>query len=374
MNPAENGTFRPLLWRALESNFVRSVLGEHTMDFYGRLVSPALTARRIFARVVAVRDEARDVKSFELRANGHHRGFRAGQHVNVFVEIGGVRHVRCYSPSNAPGHGNRLVLTIKRHERGLVSRWFHERLRVGDWIEISAPFGDFTLPAQSRDKLLFIAGGSGITPIASIVQGLATGPARDVTLLSYGRTYADLIFARELRELALESPSFRVYFAVTREAARVGDMNGHFGADHLDRIAKDAPERTTFVCGPPALVESVRTLWAERRFPTAPKTETFSPPHTVAALDASRRGTVEVTAALSGRRFRATAGAPLLTQAERAGLFPPSGCRQGICFTCACRKRSGVVRDLATGVVSSEPEEQIRLCVSEPLSDVTLDL
>jgi len=369
---AESRTVRQF-WRTLRSPFVRSALGESTIDFYGRLVSPGLTARRVFARVTAVRDEAREVKSLVLEPNGHFRGFRAGQHVNISVEIGGVRHARSYSPSNAPEGDRRVVLTVKRHPRGLVSRFLHDHVHVGDWIELGEPFGELTCPPDA-EKVLLIAGGSGITPIASLARSLVARGGHDVRLLAYGCTYSDLIFEKEFRKMALTHRDIRVRFAVTREPPLHGDLGGHFGSDHLAEVAQDASARRTFVCGPPSLVDSVRALWTDRQFPMAPKTETFAPPQLLGAGEDDRRTSVEVMAVLAGRRFAATSGASLLAQAERAGLRPPSGCRRGLCLTCACRKRSGTVRDLATGAVSSEPDERIRICVSEPLSDVTLDL
>jgi ferredoxin-NADP reductase len=350
-------------------------LGESSIDFYGRLLSPALTARRVFARVDAVRHEVRGVKSFVLKPNGHFRGFRAGQHVNLIVEIGGVRHTRSYSPSNAPDDGRTVVLTVKRHPHGRVSGWLHDHLGVGDWVELGQAFGEFTQSDGAAAKLLFIAGGSGITPLASLLRDvLAQNLSADVVLLTYARSYSELIFAEELRALARTHESLRVRFAITRERALPGDLAGRFGPEHLDAIAPDASERQTFVCGPRTLIDDVRRLWKERQFRLLPKTETFAPPEATMTAGAFAQSSVVVTAARTAQRFSAMTGISLLVQAERAGLSPASGCRQGLCFTCACRKRSGTVRDLSTGAISTEPDEQIRLCVSEALSDVTLDL
>lgn len=119
-------------------------------------------------------------------------------------------------------------------------------------------------------------------------------------------------------------------------------------------------------------MDDVRALWAAGGAESLLQAETFTP------LESSAAGGVDtgvsVTAARSARVFSASAGSSLLVQAERAGLSPASGCRQGICFSCTCRKRSGVVRNISDGTLSSEPNEDIRLCISAPLSDVTLDL
>lgn len=361
-------------WRLLESPLLTALIGEPALDFYGGLLSPRLTARRIIAQVEAVREETPSVKSFVLKPNGHFRGFRAGQHVNVTVEIDGVRHTRCYSPSNAPDHTRQVVLTVKRHLGGLVSPWLHEHLRAGDCVELAQAFGDFALPASAA-KLLFIAGGSGITPIASLLRdACARGLARDVTVLMYNRTYSDSLFADDLRMLARQNPGLRVHLAVTRDIPTDGDLTGHFSLAQVQRVAPDFAERETFVCGPRTLVDAVRGLWAERGSPTLLKTETFSPLPTITSDSPEASTTVRVSATRSARSFSANAASALLGQAEHAGLSPRSGCRQGICLSCTCRKRTGVVRNLITGHVSSEPDEDIRLCVSAPLSDLTLDL
>lgn len=361
------------LWRVLESPVVARWVDEPLFDFYAGIFSPRITLRKVVARVESVRDEAASVKSFILRPNGHFKGFRAGQHVNLTVEIDGVRHTRSYSPSNAPD-GRAVVLTVKRHLGGLVSSWLHDRLKKGDLVELGQAFGDFTLPRADAGKLLFIAGGSGITPIASLVRDLAArSRLDDVIVLVYDRAYSDFIFADELRMLARLHPGLRVHFAVTREAPAGGDLGGRFSAAHFDSVVQDIEGRQTFVCGPRTLVAEVQRLWAERAVRAPLATETFAP------LDVTTNGSdlvsaLRVSATRSARTFSANTTIPLLAQAERAGLSPASGCRQGICFSCTCRKRTGVVRNLTTGAISSEPNEDIRLCVTAPLSDLTLDL
>ena len=122
----------------------------------------------------------------------------------------------------------------------------------------------------------------------------------------------------------------------------------------------------------PARVDSVKALWAERGYPLAPLTESFTP----LAVPQATAGQQPVALhfRLAGRAVTGNNQQPLLQQAEAAGLLPASGCRMGICFSCTCRKTSGTVKNLLTGQTSSEPDEDIRLCVSVPLSDVSISL
>lgn len=366
---------RSSLWKLLESPLISALVADPVFDFYAGILNRKLTARRIVARVEATRHEAPAVKSFILQPNGHFRGFRAGQHVNLTIEIEGVRRTRCYSPSNAPNGDGTVVLTIKRQAGGLVSNWMHDRLCTGDWVELGQTFGGFTTSADHPEKLLLVAGGSGITPIASLVRDLcARERARDVVVLYYARTRADLIFAEDLAALGRRHRGLKIVFALTGRDGAPGDLNGRFSAAHLDQVAPDVGERRTFVCGPQTLNESVRAVWAERGLTSGLETETFDPIDSRLSNAPRATANVRVSAARAERVFSADTSSSLLVQAERAGLSPQSGCRQGICHTCSCRKRAGVVQNLSTGVISSEPNEDIRLCVSVPLSDVTLDL
>ena len=89
----------------------------------------------------------------------------------VTVEIDGRRHSRCYSPANAEGV-SAIELTIARHDGGLVSEYLHRNARPGMAVGLSAPAGDFVLPAPLPRRLVLIAGGSGITPVMSMVRTL----------------------------------------------------------------------------------------------------------------------------------------------------------------------------------------------------------
>ena len=123
------------------------------------------------------------------------------------------------------------------------------------------------------------------------------------------------------------------------------------------------------MCGPPALIDSVRTLWSQDGL-AEPSVETFTPP-ALSFDTAGAEGTVSFAA--SGREAP-NSGLPLLEQAEDAGLAPDHGCRMGICNTCSCRKTAGTVRNVFTGETSSASDERIRICVSVPLGDVSLEL
>ena len=152
-------------------------------------VSPTFSLSALRARVVDIVVETPDTKTFVLEPNRHWPGHLAGQFVPVEVEVDGVTMVRCYSISSAP-HQKHLALTVKRVPSGRVSGALHDRLRVGDVLRLGAPTGDFVLPAQPPKKLLLLSGGSGVTPVMSILRSLANANANampDVVFLHAAR-------------------------------------------------------------------------------------------------------------------------------------------------------------------------------------------
>jgi len=191
--------------------------------------------------------------------------------------------------------------------------------------------------------------------------------AGEIGFLNYARSPELALYGSELDQLAARNRRLRV----ARGFTRGGDapLGGRFCREHLRAVISEHSEATTFVCGPPALIDAVRALWANDGL-AEPTVETFTAP-ALSFDTAGAEGTVSF--AVSGREA-ANSGLPLLEQAEDAGLSPDHGCRMGICNTCSCRKRAGTVRNVFTGQISSAADEQIRICVSVPLGDVSLEL
>lgn len=285
--------------------------------------------------------------------------------MRVGVVIDGVRHTRCYSPAGAESDRT-IELTVGRHDRGLVSRHLQD-VEVGAVVALSQAEGAFTLPTPRPRSILLISGGSGITPVASMLRTLvAEGHDGEVTLLHYAPTAADVPYLAELREIA--GAHVTVVLALTRSEG--GDLTGHFTAEHLDAAAPGHAHAQTYLCGPQPLMDSVRDVFAARGLDDRLHTEEFAPPVLVPA-DTDVGGTV--TFAASGVTT-ACAGTSLLEQAESAGLTPEYGCRMGICFSCTTVKTSGCTRNLRTGELDDDPDKHIQLCVTAAAGDVELDL
>jgi ferredoxin-NADP reductase len=328
-----------------------------------RIVNPAWSFTEPRARVIRLVDEAPGVRSIWLKPNGRFGRFSPGQHLMLELEIDGVRQARCFSLSHAPRADRLLRLTIKRKDDGPVSSAAHA-LKRGQVVRLGRAQGTFA-PRDPAAPLLLLAAGSGITPMLSLLHGMAAaGASRDVVLLHGIRSPADAIGTLELQELAARWPRLRVHVQASAVEGRL-DPAGIAG------LVPDWRERETLLCGPDGFMRQVEAMYAEAGRGALLQSESFgrraAPVDPDAAAHAVSHGSPEQV-------FTALAGQSLLDAAEAAGLKPRFGCRRGICRTCTCRKRSGTVTNLLTGLASGPGEELIQLCISSPRSALELAL
>ncbi len=349
---------RGLARRVLRSPLVSVLTGLHGVDAYTELVDRAWTDTEARATIVTARRTTPRSVTLTLQPNANcarlFSEFRAGGHVNVGVEIDGRRHTRTYSPANAAG-SDLIELTVGRHDGGRVSTFLNDFAHPGMVLGISAPGATFELDRDAK-RFLFVSGGSGITPMMSMVRTLcAEGSTADIAFVHYARTPEDAAYARELAGM----PGVRVLHGYTRSGD--GELDGHLSDEHL-RAAQADPD-AVYVCGPTALTDAVLAVHPQAQ------SESFTPPQ----LDVNESSGGRVLFAESGVDV-VDDGRPLLEQAEAAGLAPESGCRMGICHTCTRRKTHGAVKNLVTGAVSTADDEDIQICVTAPLGDVEIDL
>ena len=345
----------PLLWPLNDVAALDDVLS---------WIDPALAVATTKARVVEIIDETADTKTFVLAPNRHWNGHVAGQHVQVQVEIAGVRTQRTYTVSSAPRDGN-LAITVKR--QGKVSTHLHERLKVGDVLTLGAATGEFVLPRVLPQKILMISAGSGITPVMSMLRELAARQYDGhIEFVHACRRPEDAIFGAELTRLAAFMPNLKLRFHHSATSGRLT----------AQQIAKGVPDyaaRLALLCGPDGFMQDVREFWAAQGLADSLRCEHFNGAMLLRRA-ASPGAQVQVACAKSEQMFDSAGISTLLDEAEGAGLKPKHGCRIGVCHSCKCKKVSGTVENLLTGQISSEPNEMIQLCVSAARSDVTLDL
>jgi ferredoxin-NADP reductase len=366
---------QPMAERILGSRALAALTTPHGVDRYLETVNPMWAATEVRARVVDITRETsgeNPVATLTLQPTSTWRGHRAGQYVQVGVEINGARRTtRCFSISSAESNpAEQFSITVRAHgeaEPGQqrVSKFLVREAQPGQILHLSQAQGEFTLtesPATpTNNHLLMISGGSGITPVMSQIRTLLRdgydGRAnRKVTFLHYARSAEDQIFAEELNRISWQDNGIDVHL-------RHGDQ--FFTAEALAKLVPDFRDTDTWACGPAPMMALV-----SQAYDGSPRlrTEFFKTP---SISTGSAEGEVSFTRAGASAT---NTGAPILEQAEEQGLTPAYGCRMGICFTCVSRKTEGTVRNVLTGEESSLPDEDIRICVSAPVGDCAVEL
>lgn len=362
--------FQQGLTRLLQSRVADILSYPHGVDRYLEVFNPLWSVNEVRAKVEAVRYLTNDSVTLTLRPNHNWEGFIPGQFVQLSVTINGKRQTRCYSPANSLHRADGCIeLTAKVHANGFVSRHLREQLSVGDVVLLSQADGEFALPEERPEQVLLISGGSGITPVMSMLRTLCDeGFSGPITFLHYANSTADMIYASELDEIARTHDNVTLVRCFNDEGEQ-GELSGLFSREHLYIAAPEFAQATTFLCGPPPMMAAVEKVWEEDGLVERLHKEQF----TLAAPQIESDSAEGEVRFVQSEKMAINNGATLLEQAESAGLTPESGCRMGICHACTCRKTAGDVRDIRTGEISSG-EEDIQICVSVPVGTVTLDI
>jgi ferredoxin-NADP reductase len=350
----------------LRSRAVSALTSPHGVDRYLELVNPMWAANEVRARLVDIDLEvdvpgAARVATLTFQPTSTWRGHRAGQYVQLGVELpGGRRTTRCFtvsSPDSKPG--DRFTVTMRANPDGQVSQYLVEQARRGTLVHLSQAEGDFVLPDHVPDHILFITGGSGITPAMSMLRSLQRRTHRGrITFLHYAQSEDHQIFKDELAEISQQGYGIDLHLVYPEAGGR------NFSPMELERIVPGFRDVDTWLCGPAGLVNAVTPAYEGS---DKLRVEYFKPP-TFSGVAGG-----EVSFAKSGVAAE-NSGDNILEQAEAAGLTPAFGCRMGICFGCVAIKKEGTVRNVLTGETSSLPDEQIRICVSTPEGDCSVEL
>lgn len=288
--------------------------------------------------------------------------YRPGQFLTVRVPLpGGGSVARCYSLSSCPLTGEPPVITIKRMAGGFASNWLADQVAAGTSLDLLPPAGTFTPPSLDADFLL-LAGGSGITPVMSILRSaLAAGSGR-IVLLYANADERSVIFGSPLRELAAAHPERLVVLHW------LDSVSGPPGPVALRELARPYAAYDAYVCGPDPYMTvarqalrdldvPARRVHAERFVSLAENPFEAIAPAEAGGVDAALR--VELDDEVYALDW--PAGRRMLDVMIDAGLAASYSCREGVCGACACRLTSGKVEmahnevledtDLADGYV-----------------------
>jgi ring-1,2-phenylacetyl-CoA epoxidase subunit PaaE len=319
--------------------------------------------------------------------------FTPGQHLTFRADIDGEDIRRNYSLCVAPDEGV-LRVAIKQVDGGVFSSWALNSLAAGSTIQAMSPRGHFTwrFAAGTRHHYLCFAGGSGITPILSLLKaGLTTEPESRFTLLYGNRTSNSIMFLEELAALKDRYlDRLQIYHFLTAEADDIELFNGRLDsariAEVLGSLVDPSAIDVAFICGPGAMMESAeQAMLAAGLAPERVLVERFTAGRPTIAdeqADRERREKaqgLQLQVTIDGRRrtiaFDADKGS-ILESARAAGLPAPFACKAGVCATCRARLVSGEVSMKANYGLSAEEVAQgyVLTCQAVPLgAGVVLD-
>ncbi len=330
-----------------------------------------------------------------------------GQYLTIKVEINGQAYRRAYSLSSSPLVDDRMSVTIKRVNGGVVSNYLRDQLTAGEYLDILPPMGHFIVDPDPERALhyVLIGGGSGITPLISILKSILEGePNSKASLWLGNRSREDIIFRKQLADLSNKhAERLHVYHTLSRSGK---DWKGPEGRLDTQRIydltselfMTDELRKRYYLCGPEGLMNAAEeALDKHAVHPADVFRELFSAPvpteAEVEAAYASPKAEEEPTdshllfdgestydivsrsalVTLGGetRKIEVEGGKTVLGAANDAGLDPPYSCQAGICSTCRAKLLSGVVAmDEHTGLSTAELEEgYVLTCQCHVLSD-----
>jgi len=346
----------------------------HGIEPYLGLVSPLLSTSATKARIVSVEQVGAETDAqsvvIGLRPNRHWKGFVAGQFTQVGVEVDGRRHTRCYSPTSSTNDTSEIELIVRRHDGGVVSTHLAEDAQVGDIVHLSAARGEFVLDHSTSDPIVFISGGSGITPVLAMFRSLVdAADQRDVTFIHYNHSPASHPAEAELTRLAEAHPHARLV-TVYSDQPDAGDLTGRFDAEQLASAAPAWADSQTYACGPATLLGAISDHFVDSGRAERLHTESFTLDHVTTEVD-SVAGNVRFAGSDTQVSHE---GETLLQLAQAAGLDPAHGCGVGVCHTCTRSLVCGTVRNTVDQTTTTGPDTPVRICVHEPVGDVVVDL
>jgi ferredoxin-NADP reductase len=335
-------------------------------DDYLRYINPLWNARELRGRIDKVVKETEDAATLVIKP-GWGWSFddvKPGQFIGIGVEVGGRWYWRSYSLSSAPkrdqGH---LSITVKAMPEGFVSQHLVNGVQKGTLVRLAEPSGEFVMPEPPPGRILFVTGGSGLSPVMGMLRLMhRRGSMSDVLLIHSAHAEDDVIFRDELRQMHEEHDTFRLHLHLT-------ETDGHLKPQQIVDLCPDWRERETWACGPEPLLDAIEEHWGNEGVSDRLHTERFA-----ASLEGEGQGG-HVIFAESGIEVDIDGATTLMEAGENAGIQVPAGCRMGICHTCVVPLRSGTVRDLRNGQQQDGHEgAKVQTCITGVEGECTLGL
>ncbi len=345
-------------------------------------------------RCVKVIDETWDVRTFCFMAEQPVMFFfKPGQFVTLELEVEGRQVMRSYTISSAPSVPYSFSISVKRAPGGLVSNWLHDNLEEGHELAVHGPVGQFNCIDFPADKVLFLSGGVGITPVMSMARWyFDTNADVDMAFVHSARTAKDIVFQRELEHMASRIVNFTLHVIcerVERGQAWSG-YRGYLDQAKLSMMAPDFMQREIFCCGPTPYMKAIKALLESNGFDMRRyHEESFGATPVDVKEDAIEQAEiaqeeidalvqadmVRVEFASTGKSIQIAPGETVHAAAAKLDLHIPKACGMGICGTCKVLVKTGEVTMEHNGGITDEDviAGYVLSCCSVPKGDVVVD-
>lgn len=356
-------------------------------------LAKALHPKRQYLKVAEVKEMAQDTKSFtlvpdEARGTKALAYFGAGKYLTVFETIGGIPVTRAYSISSSPKDSleGKYVLTVKLVEGGLVSRHIFDNWTEGTEVEVSAPAGNFEYqPLRDAQKVICVAGGSGITPFVSMANAIVDGDEDfEMTLLYGSRNYDNILFREELEALAEKSDKIKVVHVLSDDKKkRKGIEKGFITAELIKKYAPENEPYSVFLCGPQQMYEFVdkelEKLNLAKKYIRHEMFGEFHNPASQPDYPAGVPEKVKLTVTVQDKTYIifGQSSDSVMQILEKSGIPVPARCRSGECGFCHSHLISGEVyvpKHLEYRRLADYKFDCFHPCCSFPLTDLEINV
>ncbi len=342
-----------------------------------------LHAKALSLVVTQITKETKDAKCIRLASTtGYLPPFQAGQYINIFTVIDGVRTSRPYSISSSPRQRGYYEITVARIKTGFVSDFFLDNVKIGDVFEANGPSGVFHYnPISHKKTSVFLAGGSGITPFLSMTREILEAKLdREVHLLYGCRSLDAAIYHNLLSQFDAKYDNFHYHLVISEEKIGWTGARGYIDVPLMKELVGNLEECTFYICGPQIMndfcVKELQSINVPkkriRREMFGSRQDIQNEPGWPEALT----GEEVFNVTIGDTVIKAKASDSLLTSLEMAGVRVNVCCRSGECSLCRVKLVSGNVF-LAKGVLQRYADEKfgyVHSCKAYPIGDIEIML
>jgi ferredoxin-NADP reductase len=310
--------------------------------------------------------------------------YQPGQFLTFILQPEGKVVKRSYTIASSPTQRDYIEVTVKREEQGLISRFLHDHIKIGDHLSLQGPAGKFSFNGSEAKNIVLISGGVGITPMMSVTRYLTDHCWQgNIYFLFCARTSNDFIFRQELEYLQQRHANLHVLASMTRaEGTSWMGPQGQFTPDVIKEFVPNIDQHRAHICGPPAMMDAIKDMLLGLGVPQSQiKTEAFGTikripsEHNTVVPQAVGQSVPKVKFSISEKTADLQPNKTILEAAEECGIDIDNSCRSGTCGSCRVKLLSGQVSmDVEDGLeLDDKANGYILACQAVAKEDVIVE-